>query len=53
MQNQLLQLIKNQMFEGFLLVKTSEQRTSANGSKFLDICPAMPYNIVVAQGVCQ
>ncbi len=37
MQNQLLQLIKNQMFEGFLLVKTSEQRTSANGSKFLDM----------------
>ncbi len=37
MQNQLLQLIKNQMFEGFLLVKTSEQRTSTNGSKFLDM----------------
>ena len=37
MQNQLAHLIKNQMFEGFLLVKTSEQRTSSNGSKFLDL----------------
>jgi len=37
MQNQLARLIKNQMFEGFLLVKNSEQRTSSNGSKFLDL----------------
>ncbi len=37
MQIQLAKLIKNQMFEGFLLVKTSEQRTSSNGSKFLDM----------------
>lgn len=37
MQNQLAHLIKNQMFEGFLLVKNSEQRTSSNGSKFLDM----------------
>lgn len=37
MQNQLARLIKNQMFEGFLLVKNSEQRTSSNGSKFLDM----------------
>ena len=31
------QVIKNQIFEGFLLVRASEQRTSANGSKFLDM----------------
>lgn len=37
MQIQLARLIKNQMFEGFLLVKNSEQRTSSNGSKFLDM----------------
>ena len=37
MQIQLSRLIKNQMFEGFLLVKNSEQRTSSNGSKFLDM----------------
>lgn len=37
MQIQLAHLIKNQMFEGFLLVKNSEQRTSSNGSKFLDM----------------
>ncbi len=37
MQTPLHQLIKNQMFEGFLLVKTGEQRTSSNGSKFLDM----------------
>ena len=37
MQNQLARLIKNQMFEGFLLVKNAEQRTSSNGSKFLDM----------------
>ncbi len=37
MQIQLAKLVKNQMFEGFLLVKNSEQRTSSNGSKFLDM----------------
>ena len=31
------QVIKNQIFEGFLLVRSSEQRTSSNGSKFLDM----------------
>lgn len=29
--------IKGQMFEGFLLVKNSEQRTSSNGGKYLDM----------------
>ncbi len=37
MQLQLAQVIKNQIFEGFVLVRTSEQRTSSNGSKFLDM----------------
>ena len=37
MQTQLAHLIKNQMFEGYLLVKGGEQRTSSNGSKFLDM----------------
>lgn len=37
MQLQLSQVIKNQMFEGYVLVKASEQRTSSNGSKFLDM----------------
>ena len=37
MQLQLAQVIKNQMFEGYVLVKASEQRTSSNGSKFLDM----------------
>lgn len=37
MQLQLSQVIKNQMFEGYVLVKASEQRTSSTGSKFLDM----------------
>lgn len=37
MQLQLAQVIKNQMFEGYVLVRTSERRTSSNGSKFLDM----------------
>lgn len=37
MQTQLIHLVKNQMFEGYLLVKAGEQRTSSNGSKFLDM----------------
>ncbi len=37
MQLQLSQVIKNQMFEGYVLVKASEQRTSSNGCKFLDM----------------
>lgn len=36
-QPQLNRLIKGQMFEGFLLVKSAEQRTSSNGSKYLDM----------------
>ncbi len=36
-QLQLAKMIKGQMFEGFLLVKSAEQRTSSNGSKFLDM----------------
>ncbi|MEG0935680.1 MAG: HD domain-containing protein [Clostridia bacterium] len=30
-------IIKGQVFEGFLLVKAAEQRTSSNGSKYLDM----------------
>lgn len=36
-QIQLISMIKGQVFEGFLLVKTAEQRTSANGGKYLDL----------------
>lgn len=36
-QPQLAQMIKGQMFEGFLLVKAAEQRVSQNGSKYLDM----------------
>ena len=36
-QPQLAQIIKNQFFEGFVLVRASEQRTSSNGGKFLDM----------------
>ncbi|MBR0464788.1 MAG: HD domain-containing protein [Clostridia bacterium] len=31
------QVLKNQFFEGFLLVRSSEQRTSSNGGKYLDM----------------
>ena len=31
------ELLKNMMFEGFLLVKESAQRTSSNGGKYLDM----------------
>ena len=39
MQNQqpLLDMLKGQTFDGFLLVKASEQRTAQNGSKYLDM----------------
>ena len=30
-------LLKDQRFEGFLLVRMAEQRTSSNGSKYLDM----------------
>lgn len=36
-QPQLAQMIKGQMIEGYLLVRASEQRTSSNGSKYLDM----------------
>jgi 3'-5' exoribonuclease len=36
-QYSLADMIRGQMFEGFLLVKSAEQRTSANGSKYLDM----------------
>ena len=37
MQLQLAKVLKNQVFEGYVLVRASEQRTSSNGSKFLDM----------------
>lgn len=36
-QPQLAGMIKGQMFEGYLLVRTAEQRTAANGTKYLDL----------------
>jgi len=33
----LASMIKGQMIEGFLLVRAAEQRTSSNGSKYLDL----------------
>ena len=36
-QTPLLQLIKGQMFEGFLLVRAASQRTGQTGSKYLDM----------------
>ena len=36
-QPQLARMIKGQMFEGFLLVRAAEQRTSSNGGKYLDM----------------
>jgi len=36
-QLQLAKVIKNQIFEGFVLVRAAEQRTSSNGGKFLDM----------------
>lgn len=33
----LAEMIKGQMFDGFLLTRTATQRTSSNGSKFLDM----------------
>ncbi len=36
-QPRIADLIKNVTFEGFLLVKTAQQRTSSNGSKYLDL----------------
>lgn len=36
-QPQLAEMIKGQMFDGFLLTRSAVQRTSSNGSKFLDM----------------
>ena len=36
-QPMLAEMIKGQMFDGFLLTRTATQRTSSNGSKFLDM----------------
>ena len=36
-QPQLMQMIKNQTFDGFLLVRSAAQKTSSNGSKYLDM----------------
>ncbi len=36
-QQKLSLIIKGQIFEGFLLVKSAEQRTSTNGGKYLDL----------------
>ena len=36
-QLQLARVMKNQIFEGFVLVRAAEQRTSSNGGKFLDM----------------
>lgn len=36
-QPQLAEMIKGQVFDGFLLTRTATQRTSSNGSKFLDM----------------
>lgn len=36
-QQQVCQLVKDNRFEGFLLVRMSEQRTGSNGSKYLDM----------------
>ena len=36
-QPQLAQMIKGQMFDGYLLVRSASQRTSQNGSKYLDL----------------
>ena len=36
-QPQLADMIKSQMFDGFLLTRAATQRTSSNGSKYLDM----------------
>ena len=36
-QPQLASMLKNQAFDGFLLVRAAAQRTSSNGSKYLDM----------------
>ena len=36
-QPRLTDMIKNTMFDGFLLVRAAQQRTSSNGGKYLDM----------------
>ena len=36
-QQQVCDLVKDQRFEGFLLVRSSDQRTGGNGAKYLDM----------------
>ena len=36
-QQRVCDLAKDQRFEGFLLVRTSDQRTGSNGTKYLDL----------------
>ena len=36
-QPKICELLKDQRFEGFLLVRTSDQRTGGNGAKYLDL----------------
>lgn len=36
-QQQVCELVKDQRFEGFLLVRSSDQRTGGNGAKYLDL----------------
>ncbi|MCF0254274.1 MAG: CMP-binding protein, partial [Duodenibacillus sp.] len=37
MQQRVCELVKDQRFEGFLLVRSSDQRTGGNGAKYLDL----------------
>ena len=55
-QLQLARVMKNQIFEGFVLVRAAEQRSSANGGKFLDmtLCDLSgEYNAKVWDGTAQ
>ncbi len=55
-QIQLARVMKNQFFEGFVLVRAAEQRTSSNGGKFLDmtLCDLSgEYNAKVWDGAAQ
>ena len=36
-QAKVCELVKDQRFEGFLLVRSSDQRTGGNGAKYLDL----------------
>ena len=36
-QQKVCELVKDQRFEGFLLVRSADQRTGGNGAKYLDL----------------